>query len=415
VPELPEIPIDPINPPTSIDLTDEDNTYPLLESIVGPPNPDSVGPEAGNRQPRALDLRTETLREAVNKLIEVTNSLNENLLHRDGASAVVDGSLSPSYMRGDLDMGDDPLSPSFHRVINMADGVDDTDAVTKQQLDTLSAFLNSLQNQLNGALKTNGTNQMLAPLNMGGFRVEFLGDPVNVADAVNKGTMDTELDQIRADYVRRDGGNTMIGNLDLGGFKIVNMNLAIPSNDGDGVSRGYLLQVLSDIAATPPGAIAVWAGSEGAVPTGWLLCAGQTVSQATFANLFAVVGTTYNIGGEPGGEFRLPDLRGRVPVGLDNMGGSSANVLTSAQADILGGTLGEEFHTLTLDEIASHTHQYDDRYVAVATGGAEEGPSVVNATSDFVTLTGQVTDPQGNDNPHNNVQPSIAMNFIIKI
>ncbi|HUV39843.1 MAG TPA: hypothetical protein VMY39_09535 [Planctomycetota bacterium] len=47
--ELPEIPIDTIADPTSTDLTDDDNIYPLLEAIQGEPSPDSVGPEAGNR------------------------------------------------------------------------------------------------------------------------------------------------------------------------------------------------------------------------------------------------------------------------------------------------------------------------------------------------------------------------------
>lgn len=412
--EIPEIPISSIADPDDTDLTDPLNIYPLLDPIQGEPSPDSVGPEAGNRQPRALDLRSETLRDVVNDLISVVNSLNTNLLHRDGAAAVVAGVLTPSFMRGDLDMGDDPLAPVFHRIINMADGVADDDAATKQQLDTVQAFLNSLQNQLNGALKTDGTNTMLAALNMGAQQIQFMADPINVADAVTKQYHDAAITTVNTTFVKRDGTNAMIGNLDMGGFKIINLDLSVPTSDGDGVSRSYLLQVLSDIAATPPASIVPYAGLT--APVGWLLCDGSTVSQTTFANLFAVIGTTYNTGGEPGGDFRLPDLRGRIPLGLDNMGtGGSAGVVTDPQADILGGTLGFETHTLVTAELPLHSHTYDDQYVAVTTGGALTGPTVVNATSTFFEETGRTTTSTGSDTPHANVQPVIAMNYIIKI
>lgn len=410
--EIPEIPLTAISDPTSTDLTDDENVYPLLEAIQGTPSPDSVGPEAGNRQPRALDDRTEALRALVNDLVSVVNSLNENLLHRDGADAIVDGNSLPSFMRGDLDMGDNPLAPIFHKVINMADGVDAEDGANKQQLDAVQSFLNGLQNQLNGALRTDGTNAMLAALNMGAQQIQFLAEPINVADAVTKSYHDTEVATINTTFVKRDGSNPMIGNLDMGGFKVINLNLAVPTSDGDGVSRSYLLQVLSDIAATPPASVIPYAGLT--APTGWFLCDGSTVSQTTFANLFAVIGTTYNTGGEPGGDFRLPDMRGRLPIGLDNMGGPSAGIVTDAQADVLGGTLGLEDHTLIEAELPLHSHQYDDQYVAVVTGGALTGPTVTNTTSDFFEETGRTTDGTGGDGAHNNVQPVIAMTYIIK-
>ena len=413
--EVPEIPLESIADPTSTDLTDDTNEYPLLDPIIGSPNPDSVGAEAGNRQPRALDDRTEALRALANSLTAVANSLNDNFIHRDGADATVDGLPSPSYMRGNLDMGDDPLAPVFHSITNMADGVADTDAVTKQQLDALQTFLNSLQNQLNGALKTDGTNAMTAALNMGSNRIEFVGTPINVGDASTKGYVDTLITTTQNAHVARDGSRTMLGNLDMGGSKIINLNLAVPTSDGDGVSRSYLLQVLSDIAATPPGTLVAFSGGELSVPTGWLLCAGQTVSQATFANLFAVIGITYNTTGEPAGEFRLPDLRGRAPVGIDNMGGSSAGVLVDPQADVLGGVLGTETHTLVVTEMPAHQHQYDDQYVGVATGGSELGPDVTGAIADFVSVspTG-TTSSVGSGTAHPNVQPSMALNYILK-
>ena len=66
----------------------------------------------------------------------------------------------------------------------------------------------------------------------------------------------------------------------------------------------------------PTATVLPYAGS--AAPTGYLVCAGQSVSTTTYADLHAVIGYTY---GGSGASFNLPDLRGRVIAGLDNMGG----------------------------------------------------------------------------------------------
>jgi len=118
----------------------------------------------------------------------------------------------------------------------------------------------------------------------------------------------------------------------------------------------------------PSGTVMQFAGTT--VPTGWLLCDGRTVSRASYAGLFAALGSTYGAG-DGTTTFNLPDLRGRVPVGLDNMGGSSANRITASQADVLGGNGGLEARTpagsvslsgtvgattLSQSQIPSHSH-----------------------------------------------------------
>ena len=110
----------------------------------------------------------------------------------------------------------------------------------------------------------------------------------------------------------------------------------------------------SDVASSnATGTIVAFAG--GTAPAGWLLCNGAAVSRATYADLFAVIGTDYGLG-NANTTFNLPDFRGRFMLGLDNMGGVSADRVTATEADALGGSDGAEAHTLTTDELPAHHH-----------------------------------------------------------
>ena len=105
--------------------------------------------------------------------------------------------------------------------------------------------------------------------------------------------------------------------------------------------------IIAAVAAmVPAGTVVPYAGSS--APSNWLLCYGQAVSRTTYASLFAVVSTTFGIG-DGTTTFNVPDLRGRVVAGLDNMGGSAANILTGATT--LGAVSGDEDAALI-----AHTH-----------------------------------------------------------
>lgn len=111
----------------------------------------------------------------------------------------------------------------------------------------------------------------------------------------------------------------------------------------------------SDLGA-PVGSIMIWAGSS--APTGWLLCDGTAYSTATYAALYAVIGTTYGSGT---GTFYVPNLKGRIPVGLD---------ATQTQFDSRGETGGEKTHTITTAEMPAHTHSVDPPSTATSSDGA---------------------------------------------
>jgi microcystin-dependent protein len=158
----------------------------------------------------------------------------------------------------------------------------------------------------------------------------------------------------------------------------------------------------------PSGLVSPFAGT--AAPTGWLLCDGSAVSRSTYAALFGTIGMTYGAG-DGTTTFNLPDLRGRVAAGKDNMGGTAANRLTAASAaalngTVLGGNGGNQQHQLTMAELASHTHAIHLSGTASSSSGANE-PHTTGPTKN--------TAPTGGDQPHNNVQPTLILNYIIKV
>lgn len=154
----------------------------------------------------------------------------------------------------------------------------------------------------------------------------------------------------------------------------------------------------------PVGAVSDFAGAT--APPGWLLCYGQAVSRTTYVALFSVLSTTYGVG-DGTTTFNLPDLRGRVIAGKDDMGGSSANRLTSPiNGDNLGAAGGSESHTLTTAEMPAHTHAPASGAVFgnAATGALSLGSGV----GDLVTLANT-----GGGGAHNNMQPTIILSKII--
>ena len=181
-------------------------------------------------------------------------------------------------------------------------------------------------------------------------------------------------------------------------------------------------------AWVPPGVILPFGGAS--APQGWLLCHGQAISRTDYAELFAAIGTTFGVG-DGSTTFNLPDMRGRAPVGKDNMGGTPANRLTGAWADSIGGADGAEGHTLAEGEIPSHAHapgtlenlnfEVDGWYgVAVQSGS---GISVAQVPNSFGSKIGPsstglkfggATSGTGGGGEHNNVQPSLTVNYIIK-
>ena len=214
----------------------------------------------------------------------------------------------------------------------------------------------------------------------------------------------------------------------------------------------------------PVGTIIAFASATS--PGGWLACQGQTLSTTTnpeYANLYSIIGTTY--GGTSASSFKLPDLRGSVPIGAGTGSGggtsgtgaiSGAALTARARTDAAGGV---ENHTLTAAQSglpahghpvteSAHTHSRTADSHFHATGWSAVTMSTSSPTGYFYppdagtfsaatntptstpTFTvsspsSGVTDGSGNANrtaafsadagsSHSNIQPSLVMSYIIR-
>lgn len=228
------------------------------------------------------------------------------------------------------------------------------------------------------------------------------------------------------------------------------MNL-IRTNFDDHESRIVALEAATIVNGFIVGEIRIWTNSS--LPSGFLWCDGSAVSRTVdYDDLFATIGTTFGIG-DGSTTFNLPDLRGRVPVGKDDMdntvgtGGGAANRVTSGGSGITGTTLGAvggaQTVTLTTTEMPTHTHSVTDpghahtetghthNLLDVSSGGGSgnfisptgtvatsytaKGSMVQSTTITINSNTTGITNQNaGSGGAHNNMQPSLVCNYIIR-
>tara|TARA_Y100001963_G_scaffold40191_1_gene56303 strand:- start:4192 stop:5463 length:1272 start_codon:yes stop_codon:yes gene_type:complete len=206
------------------------------------------------------------------------------------------------------------------------------------------------------------------------------------------------------------GNATFSSNVTIKGNVHVSSKVCASAFFGDGSN-------ITGITAVPTGGVLPFAG--GSAPSGFLLCDGSAVSRSTYSDLFTAISTTYGVG-DGSSTFNIPDLRGRVVAGQDDMGGTSANRLTGQTGGVDGDNLGEaggaETHALTEAQLAAHTH--GPGTFVINTGGdaaqASDNGAVFRQTIQRTTPVSGASGSTGSDSAHNNVQPTLILNYIIK-
>lgn len=226
----------------------------------------------------------------------------------------------------------------------------------------------------------------------------------------------------------RNGSGGMRANLDMGNNQINNLVPGVLPTDAATVGQM--------VSSVPIGGVIDFWGS--VAPTDFLFAAGQELSRIDYAALFAIIGTAAGPG-NGSTTFNLPDYRGRIGAGRENMALPATTRLNRLSSTTLGSTGGDQEVALTTAQLASHTHTGstasvgDHTHPTLGTNAASNGLSEVASTyfgggnsqqspnnnrytggggAHTHTLTINNT---GSGDPHFNVQPTIICNKIIKV
>jgi len=203
-------------------------------------------------------------------------------------------------------------------------------------------------------------------------------------------------------------------------------------NDVDGAVTGLKSvtkeNFLRTIPKTPAGVILPFGGSVAPEGEEWILCDGRELDKTDYRELFQVIGYKFKPESQVGANsFAVPDMRGRLPMGADNIGGTSANTVTATSADILGALDGSETKIIDVTNMPEHQHDLQDKdsnqFYAIqdrqdpstdsnVTG--IDGPTATNGGQKLSNTGNIVTEssaPVGQ--PLNIMPPTVTMNYII--
>tara|TARA_Y100000590_G_scaffold145471_2_gene167300 strand:+ start:2902 stop:4026 length:1125 start_codon:yes stop_codon:yes gene_type:complete len=175
---------------------------------------------------------------------------------------------------------------------------------------------------------------------------------------------------------------------------------------GDNSTKVATTAYVDAIEIFSSGMIMQFGGST--APTGWLMCDGaakDASSDSSLQPLFDVIGNAY--GGSNNTDFKLPDLRGRMPVG--------AGTGTNLTARTLAAVGGAEEHSLTEAEMPPHTHETSFLNTDAPSNGQGYLCGSNNQTANYTYTSESTGGTNGTVEAHENMPPFVVLNFIIKI
>jgi len=234
----------------------------------------------------------------------------------------------------------------------------------------------------------------------------------------NGATVTLNVDGLGAKPLRTSTGVEL-----LAGTLIAGTPYAATYNNSDAV--WYLRGFFGNPYNVPLGGGMVFIGTT-APNSSFVFPYGQAINRTTYATLFALTGTAFGVG-DGSTTFNLPDLRGRVPAGKDDMGGSAANRITNAGSGIVGTTLGASSTAETVTLVTANLPAYTpagtinlsgNTSIATTNGipnvpGGATFAAVTGTTAVAATFSG--TAQGGTSTAFSKVQPTIICNYIIRV
>lgn len=202
--------------------------------------------------------------------------------------------------------------------------------------------------------------------------------------------------------------------------EVVGDNLILTKFDGTDIDAGSVRGATGPMGTGPgliPGEVRMWPcpALPAEDPYGlWVWANGGVYVIDDHPIAADHLGTTWNLfagASSPGaGNFRVPDLRGLTPAGMDQMpAGTAANRVVRAEADDLAGITGEETHQLTIPELAAHDHAFSYQNLTLDVGATE----FIFFPRDSPGTRDDLIENTGDDEPHENMQPTVFIPFIV--
>jgi len=209
----------------------------------------------------------------------------------------------------------------------------------------------------------------------------------------------------------------------------VSGNDLILFNDVEGATPGLKSvtkeNFLKTIPRTPAGVILPF-GGDTPPDDDWILCDGRELDKTDYQALFQVIGYKFKPESQvANNNFAVPDMRGRMPMGADNMGGTSANIVQATSADIIGALDGSETKLIDVTNLPEHQHDLQDKdsnqfYAIQDRQDPSTDTNVTGIDGPTATNGGQKLSNSGNvisSNPvgqeFNIMPPTVTMNYII--
>jgi len=238
-----------------------------------------------------------------------------------------------------------------------------------------------------------------------------------------------------------EAASVVAGSVNAGG------DLILTKHDGTTMNAGHVTGVAGPPGpqgpagfSSIPGELRMWPGSALPNPATygkWVWADGGVYAVATYpiaaGNIDAAWRTFGGASDPGGGNFRVPDIRGLTPVGMDAMpGGARANRVTRSIAITIAGRSGEETHVITIAEMANHSHvlnwndpghdHWIDVFEHMYQGGSDQSthdfgstPNYENGAHAKANQTGITASIQsaGGSNAHENMQPTVFIPYIV--